>query len=1240
MTVFEDFSPSVEPISEDYDEFTEWQLANEYETEDQLDELADKNKPCECERCSTRSELADEQHEVRPVPAGTRPPIRSSAALRNAWREYRCATNRMTQLRLFGKWNTPVNPKTVDAWRALESTLAAVGYDVHRAWVYVCRNIAGQKAASLHAYGLAIDIDHAGPRCNPNNPTPDRRKVRFSTAPTKLERCRDVQHGRADTAFTPEQVAAVETIRTVDGHQVFAWGGRWPTTKDTMHFQINVTPDELARGIAPETVGTRREATTGQSETSDAWFEDEAATAGVVTFTARTLPIRVSVLATKAARQASQVEVLVFAHGLDVCEPLLKPRPETFVTERPLNLGALAEASGRPIVLIVPFLDWENLGKNKMGFGHKWHKLAQPENLNGVVAEALERVGTPTIQRLVLAGHSRAFGVFDALARAHANPQMTTGALSRLSHVWALDSTYTSPVTDWMAWLRSHTDLRITMIYRYGSYFSKKIQKDVSLSTGINGARFRAQMKNSGGRLAAIPVPAGKVGHCAIPGKYLPDLLSSLPSASSSVSAEESPFDEIEENFDFAEYDVTAEDEAFDGEWLKLERDDEVEDEDTEDSSRECPESEASDFEDDEEPSMEAFAAFADLEDEQEESDASFELEDEEAFDDEGGDFAELDEESPLESNGLTPAELKAVQITSTLETGKRGGFYGLSGNFDGYGISFGLVNWNIGTGSLQPLLRDFAASEPARWQAVFGPDASSFLTVITPKGTDAVKDQLRFAIQQMNTWRIVKGRTKWSVKEPWVTYFKRLSEEPAFQRVQVRYVRKLLDRARYFCEYFGLKSEMSFAFMFDAVSSHGPWWLEKKWKNGVQKRRELLRARLGTLEAKHGKGGVPEKELLLAIADVLAETSSERWRDKVRRRKRWFVTGQHPRAGELEGLTPRPDVPYQTSAPYAAETSPSKSTSGRAPMSDADRSKLVAAAYRQATTAGTAADRQAIAATLKANGTDAKTWFSDMVPDATFLGQRIRASGGNAPGVHRALYEVLKRAERTLLDANPGRTPEQLGKQIGIYDIAGLRPPKKATGGSLPSFHCFGLAIDINHDTNPFVGNMKPDKNSPRYAEFSANRSPRMIGRAMWLLEGEQFNVEGKALAKQLENLNAGKAWDIHQRASRALAEYLRLADDVDGSRLRQLVTNAQLRGEKQNLDWWKNRIATDRKVIKHWDFPDHKHPQKTGYMDLPRELVVALADAGLLWGGMYRTAKDIMHFDLRDGPIRHRPK
>lgn len=746
---------------------------------------------------------------------------------------------------------------------------------------------------------------------------------------------------------------------------------------------------------------------------------------------------------------------------------------------------------------------------------------------------------------------------------------MKSGALARLSHVWALDSTYTSPVRDWTAWLRSRADLHITVIYRFAKYFSKKTQKEERLSTGVHGERFRAQVARSNGRLTVIPVPAGKLGHCAVPGKYLPQLLSSLDAA----------------------------------------------------------------------PSLEAFGAFADLEDDRDADGVSYEITD------------EAQQDGVLKSSGLTLAEIKAVQITSTFETGKRGGFYGLSGNFDGYGISFGLVNWNIGTGSLQPLLRDFAATEPARWKAIFGSDATKFSAVMTPKGKNAIRDQLRFAIEVMNSSHTVKGQTRWSVKEPWVTRFRQLAEDKAFQRIQVRYVRALLDRARQFCEQFSLKSEMSYAFMFDAVSSHGPWWLTKKWKDGTQRRRQLLLPRLAALDTKYGKGSVPERDVLLAIADVLAETSSSRWRASVSRRKRWFITGEHPRSAELWGLTPRANVSYQTSTKAAIKSTPAAEaeiarpsrTVAPGPMSDTERSRLIAAAYTQATTAGTPADRADIAETLQANGTNTKAWFDQMVPDATFLGQRIRESGGNVPGVHLALFQALQRAEHTLMKVHPGRTPAQLGKDMGIYSIAGLRPPKKATGAPLASYHCFGLAIDINHPTNPFVGNNQPKKpkklatptSKQRYAEFSANRSPCIVERAMWFLHGERFNPEKELTAK-----GAGAAWDIHHRASQALAEYLRLADDVENSRVQQLVAAAQARGDSRNLGAWKRRIVTDRAVIKNWDFQHHKHPEKTGYMDLPRELVVALADAGLLWGGLYRTAKDIMHFDLRYGPIQRRHK
>jgi hypothetical protein len=179
--------------------------------------------------------------------------VRLTRNLRTAWSQYLNATDKMVRTRILG-WNTPVNPETVAAWKALEQALVNSGYRAHRAWVYVPRKIAGTSSPSLHAYGLAIDIDHDKPRCNVNRRTPDKRLVRFATAATKEQKCADVEALRADTSFTEDQVGAVEAIKTVDGRQVFTWGGRWVTTKDTMHFQINVTPSELARGIKPDSV--------------------------------------------------------------------------------------------------------------------------------------------------------------------------------------------------------------------------------------------------------------------------------------------------------------------------------------------------------------------------------------------------------------------------------------------------------------------------------------------------------------------------------------------------------------------------------------------------------------------------------------------------------------------------------------------------------------------------------------------------------------------------------------------------------------------------------------------------------------------------------------------------------------------------------------------------------------------------------------------------------------------------
>ena len=51
----------------------------------------------------------------------------------------------------------------------------------------------------------------------------------------------------------------------------------------------------------------------------------------------------------------------------------------------------------------------------------------------------------------------------------------------------------------------------------------------------------------------------------------------------------------------------------------------------------------------------------------------------------------------------------RCLAITASFETGVGAPdcFCGISGDFDGQGISFGVLQWNFGQGSLQPLLRE-----------------------------------------------------------------------------------------------------------------------------------------------------------------------------------------------------------------------------------------------------------------------------------------------------------------------------------------------------------------------------------------------------------------------------------------------------------------------------------------------------------------------------------------------------
>jgi hypothetical protein len=234
------------------------------------------------------------------------------------------------------------------------------------------------------------------------------------------------------------------------------------------------------------------------------------------TFTTAMLSLPVAVFCSKAALASTEVDVLLFVHGLlDACRSRPRHLPAEFVTDPPFAFGSLVQASERPTVLAVPLLDWANPG-GEQAFGkggERWHALARPDHLNQLVGEVLAELGrvqastAPVLRDLIISGHSRAYDFLEPLAYSRHDQAMQEGALARLSQIWAFDTPYAGQVQRWTDWLTLNPRLQVHLYYRPGS------------PTGTIGEEF---YQRRGPRLDVTRVSEA---HCAVPATRLPALL-------------------------------------------------------------------------------------------------------------------------------------------------------------------------------------------------------------------------------------------------------------------------------------------------------------------------------------------------------------------------------------------------------------------------------------------------------------------------------------------------------------------------------------------------------------------------------------------------------------------------------------------------------------------------------------------------------------------------------------------
>lgn len=116
-----------------------------------------------------------------------------------------------------------VDVRTLAVWERVDDIMAIHRYYPRngQTWGYACRKITGGTGHSLHAFGIAVDVNSL------SNP-----------------------YGRKLVTDMPmAMVEAIEAITTVDGVPVVGWGGRYSKNKDAMHFEVICTPAELARGL-------------------------------------------------------------------------------------------------------------------------------------------------------------------------------------------------------------------------------------------------------------------------------------------------------------------------------------------------------------------------------------------------------------------------------------------------------------------------------------------------------------------------------------------------------------------------------------------------------------------------------------------------------------------------------------------------------------------------------------------------------------------------------------------------------------------------------------------------------------------------------------------------------------------------------------------------------------------------------------------------------------------------------
>ncbi|MGD8782608.1 MAG: peptidoglycan-binding protein [Ignavibacteria bacterium] len=225
----------------------------------------------------------------------------------------------------------------------------------------------------------------------------------------------------------------------------------------------------------------------------------------------------------------------------------------------------------------------------------------------------------------------------------------------------------------------------------------------------------------------------------------------------------------------------------------------------------------------------------------------------------------DLDTWDKLMQQDIPTIQQRALQLTAAFEGH---GFSKVVGNFDGAGITWGIIGFTLKFGGIKDIIISVNQSDPGILDTCFGNLKNELLNV------------LEKPVSQQIEWgdSISMGSGKYSVMDNWEDAFEELGNSKAAQEAQFKKVQHYFDRGQKDFEKFNLKSEMGYALCFDIAVQNG----------GVSKQE--------TGEINHELTDNPpadEQDVREVIANVVAVNSNPRWVEDVRSRKLTIADGK-----------------------------------------------------------------------------------------------------------------------------------------------------------------------------------------------------------------------------------------------------------------------------------------------------------------------------------------------------------